>query len=56
MAEEAGFASAASTMPGVIEAEGRSNLNALPRLAWDGQQRSLRVMRVMLSGVTFRRR
>ena len=55
MADEAGFASAASTIPGVIEAEGRSNLNALPRLAWDGQQRSLRVMRVMLSGVTFRR-
>jgi peptidoglycan/xylan/chitin deacetylase (PgdA/CDA1 family) len=55
MAEQAGFASAASAMPGVIEAAGRSNLNALPRLAWDGQQRSLRVMRVMLSGMTFRR-
>ena len=55
MADEAGFASAASAIPGVIEAEGRSNLNALPRLAWDGQQRSLRVMRVMLSGMTFRR-
>jgi peptidoglycan/xylan/chitin deacetylase (PgdA/CDA1 family) len=55
MADRAGFASAASSIPGVIEAEGRSNLHALPRLAWDGQQRSLRVMRVMLSGMTFRR-
>jgi hypothetical protein len=55
MADKAGFASAASAISGVIEAEGRSNLNALPRLAWDGRQRSLRVMRVMLSGMTFRR-
>jgi peptidoglycan/xylan/chitin deacetylase (PgdA/CDA1 family) len=55
MADQAGFASAASTIPGVIEVAGRSNLHALPRLAWDGQQRSLRVMRVMLSGMTFRR-
>ena len=38
---------------GVVEAEGRTNLHALPRIAWDGRQRSLRVMRVMLSGVTF---
>jgi hypothetical protein len=53
MAEEAGFASAASAISGVIEAEGRSNLYALPRLAWDGRQRSLRIMRVMLSGITF---
>ena len=53
MAEEAGFASAVSAIPGVVEAEGRTNLHALPRIAWDGRQRSLRVMRVMLSGITF---
>jgi hypothetical protein len=53
MAEEAGFASAASTISGVVEAEGRTNLYALPRIAWDGRQRSLRAMRVILSGVTF---
>ena len=52
MAEEAGFVSAVSTMSGVVETEGRSNLYSLPRIAWDGRQRSLRVMRVMLSGVT----
>jgi peptidoglycan/xylan/chitin deacetylase (PgdA/CDA1 family) len=53
MAAEAGFASAASATPGIVEAEGRTNLHALPRITWDGRQRSLRVMRVMLSGFTF---
>jgi peptidoglycan/xylan/chitin deacetylase (PgdA/CDA1 family) len=53
MADEAGFVSAASAMSGVVEAEGRTNLHALPRIAWDGRQRSLRAMRVILSGVTF---
>jgi peptidoglycan/xylan/chitin deacetylase (PgdA/CDA1 family) len=50
-AREAGFATAATALPGVVQAEGRSNLHALPRIAWDGRQRSLRAMRVMLSGV-----
>jgi peptidoglycan/xylan/chitin deacetylase (PgdA/CDA1 family) len=55
MAEEAGFVSAASAIPGVVETEGRTNLHALPRISWDGRQRSLRAMRVILSGVTFPR-
>ena len=50
LAREAGFASAVTALPGVILPEGRSNLHALPRIGWDGRQRSLRVMRVMLSG------
>jgi peptidoglycan/xylan/chitin deacetylase (PgdA/CDA1 family) len=53
MTEEAGFVSAVSAIPGVVEAEGRTNLHALPRIAWDGRNRSLRAMRVLLSGVTF---
>ncbi len=53
MAEEAGMASAASAISGVVQAEGRTNLHALPRIAWDGRQRSLRAMRVILSGITF---
>jgi len=53
MAEEAGFVSAASAIPGVVETEGRTNLHALPRISWDGRQRSLRAMRVILSGITF---
>ncbi len=53
MAAEAGFTSAASAMSGIVEAEGRTNLHALPRISWDGRQTSLRVMRVLLSGITF---
>jgi peptidoglycan/xylan/chitin deacetylase (PgdA/CDA1 family) len=53
MADEAGFASAVSTISGVVEAEGGTNLHALPRIAWDGRQHSLRAMRVILSGATF---
>jgi peptidoglycan/xylan/chitin deacetylase (PgdA/CDA1 family) len=54
MAGEAGFASAVSAISGVVEAEGRTNLHALPRISWDGRQRSLRAMRVILSGIRFR--
>ena len=50
---EAGFASAVSAIPGVVEAAGRTNLHALPRISWDGRQRSLRAMRVILSGFDF---
>ena len=53
LADEAGFASAASALPGVVEIEGRTNLHALPRISWDGRRRSLRVMRVLLSGTAF---
>src|ERR1019366_8573306 len=41
MAAEAGFASAASAISGIVEAEGLANMHALPRIAWDGRQRSL---------------
>jgi peptidoglycan/xylan/chitin deacetylase (PgdA/CDA1 family) len=51
LAGQAGFASAVTALPGVVEAEGETNLLALPRIAWDGRQRSLRAMRVMLSGM-----
>ena len=53
MAEMVGFDSAVSTIPGIVEAQGRTNLHALPRVAWDGRERSLRMMRVMLSGIAF---
>jgi peptidoglycan/xylan/chitin deacetylase (PgdA/CDA1 family) len=53
MTEEAGFASAVSTIPGVVRPAGNTNLHALPRIAWDGRQTSLRAMRVLLSGITF---
>jgi peptidoglycan/xylan/chitin deacetylase (PgdA/CDA1 family) len=53
MADEAGFSSAASAISGIVEAKGRTNLHALPRIVWDGRLRSLRAMRVILSGVAF---
>jgi peptidoglycan/xylan/chitin deacetylase (PgdA/CDA1 family) len=53
MAEQAGFSSAATTIAGVVHMQGRTNLHALPRIAWDGRQRSLRVMRVTLAGIPF---
>ena len=53
MAAEAGFVSAVSTIPGIVEPAGRTNLRALPRIAWDGRRQSLRIMRVLLSGAAF---
>ena len=53
LAEEAGFYSAVSTIPGIVDAEGRTNLRALPRISWDGRERSLHVMRVLVSGSPF---
>jgi len=53
MAEEAGFESAVSSVSGVVEPSGRTPLRALPRIGWDGRRRSLRAMRVILSGSEF---
>ena len=53
MARDAGFSSAVSTIAGIVDTAGRTNLYALPRIAWDGRIASLRAMRVVLSGATF---
>jgi peptidoglycan/xylan/chitin deacetylase (PgdA/CDA1 family) len=53
MTEEAGFASAVSTIDGIVDSAGRTNLRVLPRIDWDGRCRSLRALRVLLSGATF---
>ena len=53
MAQETGYVSAVTALPGIVETRGRSNLYALPRVAWDGRQRSLRMMRVILTGAFF---
>jgi peptidoglycan/xylan/chitin deacetylase (PgdA/CDA1 family) len=52
LAADAGFVSAVTAVPGVIWPQRRSDLHELPRIAWDGRRRSLRAMRVMLSGMT----
>jgi len=48
MVTELGFASAVTSLPGVVKAG--ANLHALPRLAWDGRWNSLRALRVKMSG------
>jgi peptidoglycan/xylan/chitin deacetylase (PgdA/CDA1 family) len=53
MAKDAGFASAVSTIAGIVNTAGRTNLYALPRISWDGRMTSLRAMRVLVSGATF---
>ncbi|WP_346294678.1 polysaccharide deacetylase family protein [Rhodopseudomonas sp. P1] len=50
MAKEAGVAGAMTSIPGVIGA-GPIDPLALPRIAWDGRERSLRDLRVILSGL-----
>ena len=52
MVEDAGFVSAVSAMPGVVQEAGRTPLLALPRMSWDGRMRSLRAMRVILAGAS----
>jgi peptidoglycan/xylan/chitin deacetylase (PgdA/CDA1 family) len=49
MAEQAGFASAVTAVPGIVTAA--SNRLALPRIGFDGRRRSLRMLKVMLSGL-----
>lgn len=51
MVADAGFVSGVTSVAGVVQAGGGSDLLALPRLVWDGRRRSLRALRVMLSGV-----
>ena len=53
MARDAGFSSAVSAIAGIVDTAGRTNLHALPRIAWDGRITSLRAMRVVFSGATF---
>lgn len=58
MAGQLGFATACTSEPGVIM-PGRTDVLNLPRIAWDGRRNSLRLMRVILTGVAtirFRRR
>jgi hypothetical protein len=46
------FASAVTAEPGVVRADGQVDLLSLPRITWDGRSRSMRAMRVVLSGLT----
>lgn len=50
IAREIGFASAVTTVPGMVEADSRADLLALPRISWGGERTSLRRLRAMMSG------
>lgn len=52
IATQLGFASAVTAEPGVITKGERTDTMALPRISWDGRRRSLRIMRVILTGIT----
>jgi len=50
LAQEAGFATATTTRPGVLFPEHRHCLTALPRITLNGEFQRLRYVRVLLSG------
>ncbi|MDQ8726112.1 polysaccharide deacetylase family protein [Bradyrhizobium sp. LHD-71] len=52
IATQLDFASAVTAEPGVIVANGQTGVMSMPRMTWDGRRRSLRTMRVILSGIT----
>ncbi len=56
IATQLDFASAVTAEPGVITATEQTGVMAMPRITWDGRRRSLRAMRVILTGVTVARR
>jgi len=56
IATQLDFASAVTAEPGVITANGQTGLMSMPRITWDGRRRSLRTMRVILTGVTVARK
>ncbi len=55
LAQQAGFLTAVSAQPGVVHSGGKSDLFALPRIAWDGRRRSIGALRAVLSGIALPR-
>jgi hypothetical protein len=56
IASQLDFTSAVTAEPGVITATEQTGIMAMPRISWDGRRSSLRTMRVILSGVTVRKK
>lgn len=56
IASQLDFASAVTAEAGVITATEQTGAMAMPRISWDGRRSSLRAMRVILSGMTVKKR
>ena len=56
IATQLDFTSAVTAEPGVITATEQTGIMSMPRITWDGRRRSLRAMRVILSGITVARK
>ncbi len=54
-AKQAGFTTAVSARPGMVDARTKSELLALPRIAWDGRRRSMGALRAIFSGIALPR-
>jgi peptidoglycan/xylan/chitin deacetylase (PgdA/CDA1 family) len=50
IAQELGFKTAVTTRPGVVFAQHRDHLMALPRLSVNGDYQRMRYLRVLMSG------
>jgi peptidoglycan/xylan/chitin deacetylase (PgdA/CDA1 family) len=55
IATQLDFASGVTAEPGVITVSEQTSVMAMPRITWDGRRRSLRAMRVILTGITVSR-
>jgi peptidoglycan/xylan/chitin deacetylase (PgdA/CDA1 family) len=53
LARELGFASAVTTRPGMVFAQHKAHLTALPRLSVNGNWQDARYLEALLSGVPF---
>lgn len=51
LAQTAGFLTAVSAQPGIVRADGKSDMFSLPRVAWDGRRKSIGLLRAVLSGI-----
>lgn len=55
LAQDAGFVGAVSACPGLVSGKGSGEALCLPRISLEGRPRSLRALRVTLSGLTMPR-
>jgi len=50
LAQQAGFLTAVSAQPGVVQPQGKSEMLSLPRIVWNGRHKSLSHLRAAMAG------